>query len=37
MAMKIPFVSTLNPNAPFFIPTVYVAAKGFSPEWWSLI
>ncbi len=37
MAMKIPFVSTLNPNAPFFVPTVYVAAKGFSPEWWSVI
>ncbi len=37
MAMKIPFVSTLNPNAPFFVATVYVAAKGFSPEWWSLI
>jgi hypothetical protein len=37
MAMKMPFVSTLNPNAPLFVPAAYLAAEDFSPEWWRLI
>jgi len=29
--------STLNPNAPVFIPTVYRQVEDFSPEWWQLV
>lgn len=29
--------STLNPNAPLFIPTVYRQVEDFSPEWWRLV
>jgi len=29
--------STLNPNAPLFIPNVYRQVEDFSPEWWELV
>ncbi|XVF40969.1 hypothetical protein PTKIN_Ptkin01aG0243700 [Pterospermum kingtungense] len=29
--------STLNPNAPLFIPAVYHQVEDFSPEWWQLV
>jgi len=29
--------STLNPNAPLFVPAAYLATEDYSPEWWSLI
>lgn len=29
--------STLNPNAPLFVPASYLATEDFSPEWWNLI
>lgn len=29
--------STLNPNAPLFVPASYLATEDFSPEWWHLI
>ncbi|GMJ02340.1 hypothetical protein HRI_003903200 [Hibiscus trionum] len=29
--------STLNPNAPLFIPAVYLQVEDFSPEWWQLV
>ncbi|KAJ6790842.1 protein EARLY RESPONSIVE TO DEHYDRATION 15 [Iris pallida] len=29
--------STLNPNAPIFIPAVYKQVEDFSPEWWELV
>ncbi|XP_022747576.1 protein EARLY RESPONSIVE TO DEHYDRATION 15-like [Durio zibethinus] len=29
--------STLNPNAPLFIPAAYRQVEDFSPEWWQLI
>lgn len=29
--------STLNPNAPLFIPAAFRQVEDFSPEWWSLI
>ncbi|KAK8475194.1 hypothetical protein V6N13_126011 [Hibiscus sabdariffa] len=29
--------STLNPNAPLFIPAVYRQVEDFSPEWWQLV
>lgn len=37
MAMKMPVVSTLNPNAPLFVPAAFLAAEDFSPEWWNLV
>ncbi|KAL3686202.1 hypothetical protein R1sor_004224 [Riccia sorocarpa] len=37
MASKPPIKSTLNPNAPAFVPAAYLAAEDFSPEWWRLI
>ncbi|BBM99972.1 hypothetical protein MPTK1_1g25290 [Marchantia polymorpha subsp. ruderalis] len=37
MASKPPISSTLNPNAPAFVPAAYLAAEDFSPEWWRLI
>ncbi|KAL2654243.1 hypothetical protein R1flu_022371 [Riccia fluitans] len=37
MASKPPITSTLNPNAPAFVPAAYLAAEDFSPEWWRLI
>lgn len=30
-------MSTLNPNAPLFVPASYLATEDFSPEWWHLI
>lgn len=29
--------STLNPNAPLFIPAAFRRVEDFSPEWWQLI
>ncbi|KAJ6847667.1 protein EARLY RESPONSIVE TO DEHYDRATION 15 [Iris pallida] len=29
--------STLNPNAPLFIPAAYQQVEDFSPEWWALV
>ncbi|CAH9098256.1 unnamed protein product [Cuscuta europaea] len=29
--------STLNPNAPVFVPSVYRAVEDFSDQWWDLI
>ncbi|KAK4746173.1 hypothetical protein SAY87_012485 [Trapa incisa] len=29
--------STLNPNAPLFVPAVLRQVEDFSPEWWQLI
>jgi len=29
--------STLNPNAPLFIPLAYQQVEDFSPEWWNLV
>ncbi|KAL5546453.1 hypothetical protein UlMin_006140 [Ulmus minor] len=29
--------STLNPNAPLFVPAAYRQVEDFSPEWWQLI
>ncbi|PIA48269.1 hypothetical protein AQUCO_01400689v1 [Aquilegia coerulea] len=29
--------STLNPDAPLFIPAVYRQVEDFSPEWWDLV
>jgi len=38
MAVSVaPASSTLNPNAPLFVPAAYLAAEDFSPEWWMLI
>jgi hypothetical protein len=37
MASKPPIASSLNPNAPAFVPAAHQAAEDFSPEWWQLI
>ncbi|CAI0378001.1 unnamed protein product [Linum tenue] len=29
--------SSLNPNAPMFVPMAYQAVEDFSDQWWSLI
>ncbi|KAJ7949284.1 Protein early responsive to dehydration 15-like [Quillaja saponaria] len=29
--------STLNPNAPLFIPTAFRQVEDFSPQWWELV
>uniref|UniRef100_A0A0A9FGE8 Ataxin-2 C-terminal domain-containing protein n=1 Tax=Arundo donax TaxID=35708 RepID=A0A0A9FGE8_ARUDO len=29
--------SSLNPNAPLFIPAAYRQVEDFSPEWWELV
>ncbi|CAN0907907.1 Protein EARLY RESPONSIVE TO DEHYDRATION 15 [Linum grandiflorum] len=29
--------STLNPDAPLFIPAAYRQVEDFSPEWWQLV
>lgn len=29
--------STLNPNAPLFIPAAVRQVEDFSPEWWNLV
>jgi len=29
--------STLNPNAPLFIPAAFRRVEDFSPEWWQLV
>lgn len=35
--MAVSLSSTLNPNAPFFVPSAFLAAEDFSPEWWRLV
>uniref|UniRef100_A0A6N2JVW2 Uncharacterized protein n=1 Tax=Salix viminalis TaxID=40686 RepID=A0A6N2JVW2_SALVM len=37
MATSISGRTTLNPNAPLFIPNVYRQVEDFSPEWWELV
>jgi hypothetical protein len=37
MATLISGRTTLNPNAPLFIPNVYLQVEDFSPEWWELV
>ncbi|XP_027349855.1 protein EARLY RESPONSIVE TO DEHYDRATION 15 [Abrus precatorius] len=29
--------STLNPNAPLYIPAAFRQVEDFSPEWWELV
>ncbi|KAK1365073.1 PAM2 domain-containing protein [Heracleum sosnowskyi] len=29
--------STLNPNAPMFVPSAYRVVEDFSDQWWSLV
>ncbi|TVU47025.1 hypothetical protein EJB05_06601, partial [Eragrostis curvula] len=29
--------SSLNPNAPLFIPSAYLQVEDFSPQWWDLV
>lgn len=29
--------STLNPNAPMFVPWAYRAVEDFSEQWWELV
>lgn len=29
--------STLNPNAPMFVPAAFRQVEDFSPEWWELV
>ncbi|MFX9848182.1 PABP-interacting PAM2 motif-containing protein [Acinetobacter baumannii] len=29
--------STLNPNAPLFVPAAMRQVEDFSPEWWNLV
>ncbi|KAL2227367.1 UNVERIFIED_CONTAM: hypothetical protein Sindi_2095400 [Sesamum indicum] len=29
--------SALNPNAPIFVPSAYLAVEDFSDEWWDLV
>ncbi|XP_028766659.1 protein EARLY RESPONSIVE TO DEHYDRATION 15 [Neltuma alba] len=29
--------STLNPNAPIYIPAAFRQVEDFSPEWWQLV
>lgn len=37
MATKVQSVSTLNPNAPLFVPAAYRVVEDFSSEWWNLV
>ncbi|XP_022742806.1 protein EARLY RESPONSIVE TO DEHYDRATION 15-like [Durio zibethinus] len=37
MAVVVGGRTTLNPNAPLFIPAVYRQVEDFSPEWWQLV
>eukprot|EP01018_Ginkgo_biloba_P000644 Gb_13275 [translate_table: standard] len=37
MAVASRGTSTLNPNAPLFIPLAYQQIEDFSPEWWKLV
>jgi len=37
MATKVHPVSTLNPNAPLFVPAAYRVVEDFSSEWWNLV
>ncbi|CAK7339395.1 unnamed protein product [Dovyalis caffra] len=37
MATLVSGRSTLNPNAPLFIPNVYRQVEDFSPKWWELV
>ncbi|XP_047334982.1 protein EARLY RESPONSIVE TO DEHYDRATION 15-like [Impatiens glandulifera] len=35
--MEVISQSSLNPNAPMYVPTAYKAVEDFSEEWWSLV
>ncbi|WVZ66953.1 hypothetical protein U9M48_016104 [Paspalum notatum var. saurae] len=35
--MAVASSSSLNPNAPLFIPAAYRQVEDFSPEWWELV
>lgn len=37
MAATSNMFSSLNPNAPDFVPQAYKAVEDFSPEWWFLV
>eukprot|EP00252_Welwitschia_mirabilis_P008808 TRINITY_DN209_c0_g1_i1.p1 TRINITY_DN209_c0_g1~~TRINITY_DN209_c0_g1_i1.p1 ORF type:complete len:118 (+),score=10.66 TRINITY_DN209_c0_g1_i1:80-433(+) len=37
MAVASRGASTLNPNAPLFIPLAYQLVEDFSQEWWNLV
>ncbi|KAL2620630.1 hypothetical protein R1flu_000835 [Riccia fluitans] len=37
MVVQVATMSTLNPNAPLFIPAAFTATEDFSPEWWRLV
>ncbi|PSS33271.1 Protein EARLY RESPONSIVE TO DEHYDRATION 15 like [Actinidia chinensis var. chinensis] len=41
MAMDVIYLnacsSTLNPNAPMFVPSAYRAVEDFSDQWWDLV
>lgn len=37
MATELHPVSTLNPNAPLFVPAAFRIVEDFSNEWWSLV
>uniref|UniRef100_J3MNS6 Ataxin-2 C-terminal domain-containing protein n=1 Tax=Oryza brachyantha TaxID=4533 RepID=J3MNS6_ORYBR len=36
-AMAMASASSLNPNAPLYIPAAYRQVEDFSPEWWELV
>lgn len=37
MAATSNMFSSLNPNAPDFVPQAYKTVEDFSPEWWFLV
>lgn len=37
MATKVHPVSSLNPDAPLFVPAAYRVVEDFSSEWWNLV
>nr|ABK25338.1 unknown [Picea sitchensis] len=37
MALASRIGSSLNPNAPLFIPAAFHQVEDFSPEWWNLV
>lgn len=37
ISRNISSASTLNPNAPMFVPSAYRAVEDFSDQWWALV
>ncbi|GMH19340.1 hypothetical protein Nepgr_021181 [Nepenthes gracilis] len=35
--MELSLLSSLNPNAPIFVPMAYRAVEDFSDQWWDLV